>query len=358
MPRGSKPGERRGGRQRLTPNKRTVLTDRILAAALANPKAAPHELLLMLTEDQTLPAETRTAVAAKVFPAAALRSKNNRAGKSLTNGSGRGSKKNAASLEALYFLLSVAQDTGASPEERHGAASRVAQHFLPKNPRGKTFRRRKFAPDECGFAVDPQLAAELRDSKLKLACLPLAKKLTPYAIAQKARKLEARIREITESLQCPCPSKYRLKDYIDRTEFHAEVVWDNDRLKILQKRRLDQKVLAPEEDLEEAIRGARFDSFVAGPEMAARERLSNLRQRRRAARYRAQPLTLAEETTFQFLSLLYPLPRRLNLQDMPEQEGEAILQDHPFLEPRYIVGNPNYTDGFLILGTSKRRAFT
>ncbi len=68
MPRGSKPGERRGGRQRLTPNKRTVLTERIIAAALANPKAAPHELLSILREDQTLPADTRMAVAAKVLP--------------------------------------------------------------------------------------------------------------------------------------------------------------------------------------------------------------------------------------------------------------------------------------------------
>jgi hypothetical protein len=35
MPRGSQPGERRGGRQRATPNRRTVLINRILAAAAA-----------------------------------------------------------------------------------------------------------------------------------------------------------------------------------------------------------------------------------------------------------------------------------------------------------------------------------
>ena len=37
MPRGSKLGERRGGRQRGTPNRRTVLADRILAIASARP---------------------------------------------------------------------------------------------------------------------------------------------------------------------------------------------------------------------------------------------------------------------------------------------------------------------------------
>ena len=41
MPRGSKPGERRGGRQRATLNRRTVLTNRILAAAAAPSVPAP-----------------------------------------------------------------------------------------------------------------------------------------------------------------------------------------------------------------------------------------------------------------------------------------------------------------------------
>jgi hypothetical protein len=64
----SKPGERRGGRQHATPNRRTVLTDRILAAAAANPSAAIHELVLILARDQGLPADTRMVVARKAFP--------------------------------------------------------------------------------------------------------------------------------------------------------------------------------------------------------------------------------------------------------------------------------------------------
>ena len=39
MLRGSKPGERRGGRKRATPNKRTVLTDRILSIGLEHPRS-------------------------------------------------------------------------------------------------------------------------------------------------------------------------------------------------------------------------------------------------------------------------------------------------------------------------------
>lgn len=46
MPRGSKPGERRGGRQRGTPNKKTALRNAALAAAAANPEILPLEFLL------------------------------------------------------------------------------------------------------------------------------------------------------------------------------------------------------------------------------------------------------------------------------------------------------------------------
>src|SRR5262249_60915123 len=69
MPRGSKPGERRGGRKRATPNKRTVLIERILGTASANPAAVAHELLLNLVDDLALPAETRLAVGRELFQA-------------------------------------------------------------------------------------------------------------------------------------------------------------------------------------------------------------------------------------------------------------------------------------------------
>jgi len=64
MLRGSKRGERRGGRKRHTPNRRTILTDRILALGLDHPAASQRALLLMLVKDQNLPADTRMAVAA------------------------------------------------------------------------------------------------------------------------------------------------------------------------------------------------------------------------------------------------------------------------------------------------------
>src|SRR5271169_4831097 len=120
----------------------------------------------------------------------------------------------------------------------------------------------------------------MRDAKLQLGCLRLSsKKLIPYAIAQKASKLQARIKEIQESLQCPCPSKYRLTYSVDGAEVPGEIIRDNERLTILLKRHAEKKTFTAEEDLEEAIRMARYDSFLVGPEMAAGKRLTKLRER-------------------------------------------------------------------------------
>ncbi len=135
MPRGSKPGERRGGRQRATPNKRTVLTDRILAAASCHPTATRPELLLILAKDQALPADIRMAIVRKSFPAVTSRSIEGSAEKPLAwmpqsierspnpeldggtdkirltgNRAVRAAKMGPRAFPALELLLSIAQD--------------------------------------------------------------------------------------------------------------------------------------------------------------------------------------------------------------------------------------------------------
>ena len=331
-----------------------------MAAASANPTAARHELLLILVKDNALPADTRMAIARKSFPARPSRSAGDRAEKfvALTlrpkegaanakvdrsaniaplsaNGTSKGAKTEATTFATLDLLMRVAQDAASTPAERRKAGSGMAEYFLPKNPRGKKLRPGKFPPDEYGFVVDPNLARELRDNKLRLACLPLAKKLTPDAIAQKAAKLQARIRDIQQSLQCPCPSKYGLK----------QLEADNARLDVLGRGRAKGQVFPPGEDEEEAIRTARYDSFFHGSEIAALRRLAILREKKRAADRGYGPLlTPVEETNFRFLFLLYSVP-------LPAGPDERTLEDHPFQDPRFIVGNPNYPDGHLIFAS-------
>jgi hypothetical protein len=385
MPRGSKPGERRGGRQRATPNKRTVLSERLLAIASANPTAAAHEFLRSLVNDPALPADTRLAIGRRIFrddrpSSLAERSKQRRrdsepAGETSLPGRATTSVANVglATLPTLDLLLRIAQDATATPAERLKAASEAARFLLPKKPGPKKLRRGKFPPDEYGFSVDPNLARELRDAKLQLGCLRLSsKKLTPYAIAQKASKLQARIKEIQESLQCPCPSKYRLTYSVDGAEVPGEIVRDNERLAILLKRHGEKKTFTAEEDLEEAIRMARYDSFLVGPEMAAGKRVIKLREKKRAADHGGPPLTRTEEVSLRFLGLLYPPPRRsIDERILAEDPfwNERILAEHPFWDlpaeverprergpicadsedfeefvdvPRFISGNPNY----------------
>jgi hypothetical protein len=127
-------------------------------------------------------------------------------------------------------------------------ASEAARLLLPKKPCSRKSRRGKFPADECGFSVDPNLAMELRDAKLQLACLRLSsRKRTPYAVAQKAGKLHARIKEIQESLQCPCPSKYRMTYVVDGATAPGEIVWDSERLAGLWKRRMEKKTFTAED---------------------------------------------------------------------------------------------------------------
>jgi hypothetical protein len=68
MPRGSKPGERRGGRQRGTPNKSTALKKAALSAASADPTTTPLQFLLRVMQDPTVPTKLRVQVARAAAP--------------------------------------------------------------------------------------------------------------------------------------------------------------------------------------------------------------------------------------------------------------------------------------------------
>ncbi len=68
MPRGSKPGERRGGRKRGTPNKKTALTNAAFADAASNLEVTPLEFLLAIMRDPTVSPDLRVKVAQAAAP--------------------------------------------------------------------------------------------------------------------------------------------------------------------------------------------------------------------------------------------------------------------------------------------------
>jgi hypothetical protein len=158
MPRGSKPGERRGGRQRATPNKRTALTDRILAVVSTNPIASCDELVAILVKDQELPALSRMAIARQWFAAAHSRAakgrsatgnaaaarryratgrptrlKSDRGSARIPSPSTTGASRTASpttNLVMLPILLSIVREEATRPGERRKAARSTS---CPKN---------------------------------------------------------------------------------------------------------------------------------------------------------------------------------------------------------------------------------
>jgi hypothetical protein len=68
MPRGSKPGERRGGRQPGTPNKTTALVNAAFSTATSNPELSPLDFFLAVMRYPSIPAEWRFRAAQAAAP--------------------------------------------------------------------------------------------------------------------------------------------------------------------------------------------------------------------------------------------------------------------------------------------------
>ena len=339
MPRGSKIGERRGGRQRGTPNRRTVLAERILAIASERPTTSACQLVDILVKDHELPADIRMAIAREFLSAgrsrsvgaSAVRSSARKRGKAQSSGP-RPEPPGNRRLATLDGLFSIAQDTTVATDQRRQAASEAAQHFLPKKPGIKRWWVNAPA-DEYGFAITPQIAAEYRDSKFELRRLANSGSNSP-AISRKAEKLRARMQAILHRLQCPCPSLYGT----------TQRQQDKDRVIYFLRQRQAKITLTEKQEAEEAHRSARVDSFAQGPESAARQRLSILRDKARIFKNAFGPrLTWKERADLRLLRLLYPQHSRYPF----NPDGDSVYQP--------LRDEPVAADGNLYPPNSKLR---
>jgi len=333
MPRGSKIGERRGGRQRGTPNRRTILADRILAIASEHPTAPTGQFIDILVKDRELPAAIRMAIARQSLPAGAspaARAARPASKRRKAEPAGSPKTEPPSTLVTLDILFSVMQDTTVPVGQRRKAATEAAQHFLPKKPGTKRWWVN--APvDQYGFAITPEIAAEYRDIKFESRHLARSGSNSPRT-RNKVEKLRARMNAILHRLQCPCPSKYGSKQ---RTE-------DRDRLIYFLRQREAKISLREEANAEEAHRRARVDAFDEGPESAARLRLSELRDKARIRNPFGPRLTRKERTDLRCLRLLYP-------QQSPHYYREDDLSYHPLRDA------PFAEDGNLYPPDSKLR---
>jgi hypothetical protein len=187
MPRESKPGERRGGRQRGTPNKKTVLRNAAISAAAANPNISPLDFLLGLMRDSNLPQEHRVKVAMAALPfvhAKAAKPEGDRASTKYghntagVNAGGHGFLKApprvrtktaagraAADGSPLAFLLGVKRDPDAPARLRIQVARAITPYVHGKLG---TAPAEVVIDDEYGFVIDPVAARALRDDYVEM----------------------------------------------------------------------------------------------------------------------------------------------------------------------------------------------
>jgi hypothetical protein len=137
MPRGSKPGERRGGRQKGTPNKSTALKKAALSAASADPAITPLQFLLGVMRDPKAPTGLRVQVARAAAPLVHRK---------LRAGSGEGDAGTASAVgEQHGFVIDIEE----------AKALRDIEHRLA------VFLRKRYGPSEnAGPLTDAEIVEE------------------------------------------------------------------------------------------------------------------------------------------------------------------------------------------------------
>jgi len=299
MPRGSRPGERRGGRQRGTPNKKTLIKNAVFLAAASDGDRSPLEFMLALMRDRQVPLDLRIDMAATAAPFVHARPEPVRSKRPdpIEPGDlkfGKLDAKPAAAADAglcpLDFLLGVMNDPAAAPRQRVRAA-RIASRYTHAYATDLDAPTVIVVEDKFGFKVDPDLARAERDDMLRRQQLDAnwfrfkngsdEKK----AVDQEREEIQKRHAERLARLTYP-------PGYTD-SDHRA----DRGRLIELHSKR-GQK-LTPQEDAEEAHLAAR----VATSELAllAEARIRELEERQaveylaaRDASYEPTPEGLAE----------------------------------------------------------------
>ena len=267
MPRGSKPGERRGGRQRGTPNKKTALRNAAIGAAHLDPNISPRNFMLGLMRNGDLPLADRFAAAQAVLPLVHQKLTSGHAtqhspgayGNDVAdhNGKGRANsdarlgrqpkpaitfviRTNGADLSPLDFFLEVMRDPEA-PVLLRTKAARIAAPFVHPKPASR--KPALVIQDPYQFDIDPAAARELRDAYRSF--WPLFINMSKYLPDQPHWEAFMRFKrmEVKVGASIRCPEGYTSVDE------HEDLVRRDE---LFNKWRSRPKPLTGEEDAEEA----------------------------------------------------------------------------------------------------------
>jgi hypothetical protein len=277
MPRGSRPGERRGGRQKGTPNKKTVLLKAAINATASHPNVSPLDFLLGLMRDPNLPLEVRVTVAEAALPLVHSRPKELPPDRRTTRKyrapqNGVNAKKEAnssahdteaakvsavtteggADLSPLDFLLSVMRGSDVAAHLRIKVASIVAPFVHPK-------RRAAIIDDPYGFDIDPELASVIWENA-DWSSHPIDSSPLQHPRVDDGA-LEPRIAERLRALKCP--------------EGYGGIDAKKDTSRLVQLSRA-HNALTKKEDAEAAHLAARLEVYKRSPEGKSRQRIEEL----------------------------------------------------------------------------------
>jgi hypothetical protein len=249
MPRGSRPGERRGGRKPGTPNKKTLIKNAVFLAAACDGERSPLDFMLALMRDRQVPLDLRIdmAAAAAPFVHAKPEPARNRdhLGETGDLKFGRLEAKPGAEasggVSPLEFLLGVMGDPAASSRQRVKAVA-VAARYTHARAGAPEAPAVVVVEDKFGFKVDPELARAERDDRVR------ERKLRSFIPSSaEGRAAEGELEQIHE----------RREDRITLVKFPYDYTSvdheaDRKRLDELNGKRRSGKKLTPEEDAEEA----------------------------------------------------------------------------------------------------------
>ena len=244
MPRGSKPGERRGGRQRGTPNKSTVLKNAAIAAAASDPNLSPLDFLLKLMRQRDLPVEYRVSVAHQALPFAhakpkALRPPKHAYGDSQTGVNGGPGPRvkivrvntdpaDLDSITPLDFLLGVMRDAKSPAGLRLRVARMVAPYIHTKGePRRQDEARPEMMVVDDPYGFNPEMLESLHRDVERLRALepPQVESFSPeksaeYGAALEKVKQTPAYLELEKSIADKFPSNY---NELDSRQDHARL---------------------------------------------------------------------------------------------------------------------------------------
>jgi hypothetical protein len=291
MPRGSKPGERRGGRQRGTPNKSTVLKNAAIAAAANDPNLSPLDFLLKLMRQPDLPLELRVTVAHQALPFAHIKKKavtstkvtygdsqtvvNEKLGPRVKVVKVKSDHADADSITPLDFLLGVMRNAKSPESLRLRVAGMVAPYVHPRGEPGQLEETRAaLMVDEDPYGFDPEILESLsQDQERSRALLKRHEDgqglpwdfAEYYAALEKVKQTPAYV-ELEKRIADKFPSTYKeLDSRLDRA-----------RLTELEEKGKTRPLTAAEEIEQRHLR-ARLACYAETPQGADCRRMNSLR---------------------------------------------------------------------------------